>query len=66
MLSAGIGPDTAAVIPGSPHNPTGAIIGNAAELRAFLRAVPAGIRVILDQAYVEYQENPPDIAQLLG
>ncbi len=64
-LLAGIGPDTAAVILCSPHNPTGAIIGNA-ELRAFLRAIPAGIRVILDQAYVEYQENPPDIAQLLG
>ncbi|WP_246221853.1 MULTISPECIES: pyridoxal phosphate-dependent aminotransferase [Gordonia] len=62
-LRSRIGPDTVAVILCSPHNPTGAIVDDT-ELRAFLRAVPSGVRVILDQAYVEYQENPPDTTSL--
>ncbi|MFT4127623.1 MAG: aminotransferase class I/II-fold pyridoxal phosphate-dependent enzyme [Gordonia sp. (in: high G+C Gram-positive bacteria)] len=64
-LAARIGPDTIAAIVCSPHNPTGAVI-SADELDAFLARVRPGVRVILDQAYVEFCPDPPDIAGLLA
>ncbi|GAB4583654.1 pyridoxal phosphate-dependent aminotransferase [Nocardia sp. IFM 10818] len=37
----------------SPHNPTGTLIAPV-ELAAFLRQVPAGVMVVLDEAYVDF------------
>jgi histidinol-phosphate aminotransferase len=37
----------------NPNNPTGTFL-TAAELRAFLSATPAGVVVVLDEAYTEY------------
>ncbi|AZG44338.1 pyridoxal phosphate-dependent aminotransferase [Gordonia insulae] len=64
-LAAEIGPSTAAVIVCSPHNPTGAVVVEA-ELRRFLRSLRPGLRVILDQAYVEFCDDAPDGAGLLA
>ncbi|MFI9507076.1 aminotransferase class I/II-fold pyridoxal phosphate-dependent enzyme [Nocardia sp. NPDC052566] len=44
---------TGLVVVCRPHNPTGTVLG-AAELKAFLCAVPARVPVILDEAYVEF------------
>lgn len=44
---------TGLVVVCRPHNPTGTVVP-AAELAAFLRAVPARVPVILDEAYVEF------------
>lgn len=41
----------------TPNNPTGTYIP-AAELEAFLRRVPEGVLVVLDEAYHEYVEAP--------
>jgi histidinol-phosphate aminotransferase len=58
------GPRTAALIVCSPHNPTGAVVGETA-LRTLLRAVAPEVTVILDQAYVEYCTDPPDIRSMI-
>jgi histidinol-phosphate aminotransferase len=52
MLAA-ITPDTKLIFIANPNNPTGTFIP-AAELETFLRAVPANIVVVLDEAYNEF------------
>lgn len=51
----------------NPNNPTGTWVSRG-ELRAFLKAVPDTVIVVLDEAYFEYvdQENYPDGVKLLG
>jgi histidinol-phosphate aminotransferase len=41
----------------NPNNPTGAIIA-AAELEEFLNDIPAGIVVVVDEAYIEFARDP--------
>jgi len=41
----------------NPNNPTGVQHGGA-EMRAFLAAVPAHVVVVVDEAYVEYVQDP--------
>ncbi len=52
MLQA-IAADTRMVFIANPNNPTGTLLKKA-ELRAFLKAVPANVLVVLDEAYDEY------------
>jgi histidinol-phosphate aminotransferase len=52
-LLAAITPRTRMIFLANPNNPTGTLIG-AAELHAFLRAVPRRVIVVLDEAYNEY------------
>ncbi|MGW0035570.1 pyridoxal phosphate-dependent aminotransferase [Gordonia sp. NPDC003376] len=63
-LRAAIGPATAAVIICSPHNPTGVCV-DGDELHRLLTDCPDGVRLLLDQAYVEYCVDPPDLCSLL-
>ncbi|WP_282958919.1 aminotransferase class I/II-fold pyridoxal phosphate-dependent enzyme [Gordonia sp. SCSIO 19800] len=63
-LAAAARPDTAAVIVCSPHNPTGSVLSDT-EIRDLLMAVDPAIPVILDQAYVEYCRNAPDVRTLV-
>ncbi len=48
-----ITPDTRLMYVANPNNPTGTFIA-AAEMEAFLAAVPADVVVVLDEAYNEY------------
>ncbi|MFW0794664.1 aminotransferase class I/II-fold pyridoxal phosphate-dependent enzyme [Gordonia sp. CPCC 205515] len=64
-LAAAVGPQTVAVIVCSPHNPTGAVVGDDS-LRRFFASIPPTVTVILDQAYVEYCVTSPDTADLLA
>ena len=64
-LTAAIGPDTAAVIVCSPHNPTGLTV-DADALSDLLARIPVSTRVVLDQAYVEYCSSPPDVLDLIS
>ncbi len=57
MLAA-ITPQTRMIYIGNPNNPTGTLLGKQ-ELLAFLRAVPASVLVVLDEAYDEYL--PPSL-----
>jgi histidinol-phosphate aminotransferase len=52
MLRA-VRPDTRLVFVANPNNPTGTLAG-AAELEAFIAALPAQVLVVLDEAYNEY------------
>lgn len=51
---------TSLVVVCRPHNPTGTVI-TAAELRGFLSAVPNGVPVVLDEAYVEFLADPDQL-----
>ncbi len=52
-MQAAITPDTRMVFIANPNNPTGTLLGKEA-LKAFLRAVPDHVLVVLDEAYDEY------------
>jgi histidinol-phosphate aminotransferase len=56
MLAA-IGPRTNIVYVCHPNNPTGTM-NTRAELTAFLDAVPESVLVVIDQAYLEYVDDP--------
>jgi histidinol-phosphate aminotransferase len=43
----------------NPNNPTGAVL-DAAELRRFLDALPGDVLCVIDEAYAEYAEVPPE------
>ncbi|MBH0778663.1 aminotransferase class I/II-fold pyridoxal phosphate-dependent enzyme [Nocardia bovistercoris] len=43
-----------------PHNPTGTVV-TSGELRGFLSAVPNGVPVVLDEAYVEFLADPDQL-----
>ncbi|WP_040164348.1 aminotransferase class I/II-fold pyridoxal phosphate-dependent enzyme [Microbacterium gorillae] len=52
-----IGPGTCAVILCTPNNPTGAVITRDA-FDAFMARVPEHVLVVLDEAYLEYVDDP--------
>ncbi len=52
-----IGPRTQIVIVNNPNNPTGTIIKKK-EWERFLKAVPSRILILLDEAYVDFVEDP--------
>lgn len=62
-----ITPATRMIFIANPNNPTGTWFSKG-ELKAFLKAVPENIIVVLDEAYFEYvdQENYPDGIKLLS
>jgi histidinol-phosphate aminotransferase len=48
----------------TPNNPTGTA-NNAAELMTFVHRLPDHVIVVIDEAYVEFLENPPDMRPLI-
>lgn len=48
----------------NPNNPTGTIL-DAATVREFLDALPAGVLCVLDEAYAEYADVEPEGPQLV-
>ena len=58
-----IGPSTAMVIVCNPNNPT-ATYRSAGEIADFVRAVPEGVAVILDEAYIDFQDRDDPDASL--
>jgi histidinol-phosphate aminotransferase len=56
MLAA-ITPRTKAIFVCNPNNPTGTVV-HEAELTRFLDAVPANVLVVLDEAYIEFVNDP--------
>ncbi|WP_018291031.1 histidinol-phosphate transaminase [Verrucomicrobium sp. 3C] len=53
-----IGPNTRLIFLTSPNNPTGTRIPNP-ELEEFVRAAPAHAIVALDEAYIDFLDDPP-------
>ncbi len=58
MLRA-VTPQTRLIFLASPNNPTGTRVTNEA-LDAFLRDLPSHVIAVLDEAYYEFLDNPPD------
>ena len=58
MLKA-ITPQTRLIFLASPNNPTGTRVTNEA-LDAFIEALPPHVIAVLDEAYYEFLDNPPD------
>lgn len=63
MLKA-ITPNTRIVFLANPNNPTGTFLTQQ-ELSDFIAGVPEETLIVLDEAYTEYQENPPDFLPLI-
>ncbi len=55
-----ITPNTRVLFVANPNNPTGTRVSNE-ELTRFVREVPPHILVVLDEAYFEFLESPPDL-----
>ena len=51
-MRAAITPRTKIVVVGNPNNPTGTMVGQA-EVDRFVKAVPAGVVTVFDEAYME-------------
>jgi histidinol-phosphate aminotransferase len=48
----------------NPNNPTGTVVTND-ELAQFVREIPPQVLLVLDEAYIEFLEAPPDFLSLL-
>jgi histidinol-phosphate aminotransferase len=66
-MSALISDRTRVIWIANPNNPTGTWLPSG-ELRAFLESVPENIVLVVDEAYVEYVQEPdyPDTSEWLG
>lgn len=64
-LRAAVTADTVAVVICSPHNPTGTVVDEQS-LHEFIDDLPEHVIVVLDEAYIEFAERPPDLMRLIG
>lgn len=63
-MTAAITPRTKLVFVCSPNNPTGTA-NSATELVAFVRGLPEHVVAVIDEAYVEYLKDPPQLKPLI-
>jgi histidinol-phosphate aminotransferase len=64
-LLAAITPRTRLVFLASPANPTGAT-NSAEEIDAFITALPPHVILVMDEAYAEYLDHPPDLRPFMA
>jgi histidinol-phosphate aminotransferase len=57
-MRAAITSKTKLVFVANPNNPSGTRVSNAA-LDKFIRSLPAGVIAVLDEAYIEFLDDPP-------
>ena len=55
-----ISPRTRVVFVANPNNPTGTVVSKA-ELETFVKEVPPNVLVVLDEAYIEFLDDPLDL-----
>lgn len=65
QLAGAVTPRTRLVFLASPANPIG-VANTADEVARLARALPPHVLLVLDEAYSEYLENPPDLRPLLA
>ena len=63
-LRAAVTARTKLVVVSSPNNPTGTT-NTEAELHAFVRSLPDSVICIVDEAYRDFVDNPPDMTPLI-
>ena len=64
-LAAAVTPRTKLVFLPCPNNPTGTV-NTVEEITAFVRGLPDHVLVVYDEAYAEYQDDPPDLRPLIA
>lgn len=64
-MRAAITPKTKLVCVCTPNNPTGGA-NEAGELLAFVASLPEHVICVVDEAYADYLENPPDLRPLIA
>lgn len=64
-LLAAITPKTRLMFLASPANPTGAT-SSAAEIEALVQALPSHVLLVMDEAYIDFLENPPDLRPFIA
>lgn len=64
-MAQAITPATKLVCVCTPNNPTGTA-NTEAELFAFVRGLPPHVVAVIDEAYAEFLENPPDLRPLIA
>lgn len=64
-MAAAVTPRTKLVFLASPNNPTGTS-NTADDILAFASALPDHVVFVLDEAYAEYLDNPPDLRPLIA
>ena len=64
-MAQAITPATKLVCVCTPNNPTGTA-NSEAELFAFVRALPDHVIAVIDEAYAEFLESPPDLRPLIA
>jgi histidinol-phosphate aminotransferase len=64
-LLAAVTPATRLVFLASPANPTG-VVNTAEEIAALIRGLPPHVVLVMDEAYIEFLENPPDLRPFLA
>jgi histidinol-phosphate aminotransferase len=63
-MAAAITPQTKLVYVCTPNNPTGTANAEA-ELVAFVRALPGHVIAVIDEAYADFLQTPPDLRPLI-
>jgi histidinol-phosphate aminotransferase len=63
MLAA-ITPQTKVVFVANPNNPTGTVASRE-EINQFVNAVPERVLIVMDEAYIEFQEEPADLLSFI-
>lgn len=63
-MAAAITPRTRAVFMANPNNPTGTLASREAVLR-FIEQVPANVVLVMDEAYIEFNEDALDLLPLV-
>jgi histidinol-phosphate aminotransferase len=58
-------PRTRLIFLASPANPVG-VTNTAEEIVALVRALPPHVILVMDEAYVDFLENPPDLRPLIA
>jgi histidinol-phosphate aminotransferase len=64
-LLAAVTPRTRLMFLASPANPVG-VANTAGEIEALVRALPPHVILVMDEAYAEYLENPPDLRPFIA
>jgi histidinol-phosphate aminotransferase len=64
-LAAAVTPRTRLVFLASPANPLGAA-NTSAEIAELVRALPPHVILVLDEAYADFLDNPPDLRPLIA
>lgn len=64
-LLAAVTPRTRLVFLASPANPTG-VVNTAEEIAALIRGLPAHVILVMDEAYVEFLDSPPDLRPFIA